>query len=469
MNQRPGLWRLKTNERRFILLAGDLLVTFLAMAIALLLWASKDWLNLSFEFFRTRVPGWFVFLPIIWIILMVELYDLRRANRFSEIIKSITFAAIISVGLYLIVFFLSEPNSLPRLAVAYFIIICSLLTLLWRLAFARVFTTPLFMRRILIIGAGRAGRALAEVYSSANPKPFYAVGMIDDDPSKIGSFIGGIPVLANGDAILKVVEQQKVTDLVYAISGEMRYEIFQTVLRAEEAGIEVHTMPAIYEELLNRIPIRLLNSDWLLRSFLDEAHMGDFYEIAKRLMDIIGALIGMVFFAILLPFVSLLIMIDSGFPIFYSQTRSGRNGRTFNVIKFRTMIQDAEKDGKPQLTVEKDERITRVGQFLRKSHLDEFPQFINVLKGDMSLVGPRAERPEIINDLQEKIPFYRARLLVRPGLAGWAQINQRYAVSLEDMAVKLEYDLYYIKHRNLIMDMSIILRTLGAVIGLRGQ
>jgi lipopolysaccharide/colanic/teichoic acid biosynthesis glycosyltransferase len=133
------------------------------------------------------------------------------------------------------------------------------------------------------------------------------------------------------------------------------------------------------------------------------------------------------------------------------------------------MIRDAEKDGKPQLTVEKDERITRVGQFLRKSHLDEFPQFINVLKGDMSLVGPRAERPEIINDLQQKIPFYRARLLVRPGLAGWAQINQRYAVSIEDMAIKLEYDLYYIKHRNLIMDMSIILRTLGAVIGLRGQ
>jgi lipopolysaccharide/colanic/teichoic acid biosynthesis glycosyltransferase len=129
------------------------------------------------------------------------------------------------------------------------------------------------------------------------------------------------------------------------------------------------------------------------------------------------------------------------------------------------MIQDAEKDGQPRLTAENDERITRLGNFLRKTHLDEFPQFINILRGDMSLVGPRAERPEIINDLQQKIPFYRARLLVRPGLTGWAQINQRYAASLEDMVVKLEYDLYYIKHRNLILDISIILRTFG----LKGQ
>ncbi|HQP08099.1 MAG TPA: sugar transferase [Anaerolineaceae bacterium] len=465
MNQHPGLWRLNRSEQRSILIAGDLFFAYLGMAVSLVLWASRDWLNISFEFFRTRVPGWFLLLPLLWVLLMVELYDLRRASHRREIFKGVAVAAGVSVILYLLVFFLSEPNSLPRLVIAYFIVFCTLLTLLWRLAFARLFSTPIFMRRMLIVGAGRAGSTLAEVYARANPKPFLVVGLVDDDPLKQGTLVAGMPVLSSIDSLLEVIDTQRVTDLVFAISGDMRPEIVETVLKAEEAGIEVHTMPAVYEEMQGRIPVQLLNSDWLLRSFLDEAHMGDFYEFAKRLIDILGALAGLAFFILTYPIISLAILVDSGSPIMYRQVRSGRNGRTYTIIKYRTMIQDAEKDGQPRLTTENDERITRLGNFLRKTHLDEFPQFINVIRGDMSLVGPRAERPEIINDLQRKIPFYRARLLVRPGLTGWAQINQRYAASLEDMIVKLEYDLYYIKHRNLIMDISIILRTFG----LRGQ
>lgn len=465
MNQHPGLWRLNRNEQRSILIAGDLFFAYLAMAVSLILWASRDWLNISFEFFRARMPGWFLLLPLLWVLLMVELYDLRRASHRREIFKGVAVASGVSIILYLLVFFLSEPNSLPRLVIAYFIIFCALLTLFWRLSFARLFSTPIFMRRMLIVGAGRAGSTLAEVYTKANPKPFLVVGLVDDDPLKHGAQIAGLPVLSNVDSLLEVIEALKVTDLVFAISGDIRPQIVETVLHAEEAGIEVHTMPVVYEELLGRIPVQLLNSDWLLRSFLDEAHMGDFYEFAKRLIDILGALAGLAFFVITYPIVSLAILVDSGLPIMYRQVRSGRNGKTYTIIKYRTMVQDAEKDGQPRLTAENDERITRLGNFLRKTHLDEFPQFINVIRGDMSLVGPRAERPEIINDLQQKIPFYRARLLVRPGLTGWAQINQRYAASMEDMVVKLEYDLYYVKHRNLIMDISIILRTFG----LRGQ
>ncbi len=469
MNQRSGLWRLKASEQRFILLLGDFIVAIIALVVSLLLWASQDWLNVSFEFFRARVSLWFFLLPFIWILLMVELYDLRRASHNREIVKGVAVAGGISLVLYLLVFFLSDPNSLPRLVVAYFIVSCSLLTMLWRFAFVRLFSTPLFMRRVLVIGAGRAGTRLVEIYANSNPKPFHIVGLIDDDPLKQGIFISEVPVLAKGDAILEVIEQQNVTDMVFAITGEMRPQLFETVLRAEEAGIEVRTMPLVYEELLNRVPVQLLNSDWLLRSFLDEAHMGDFYEFSKRLVDILGAFFGLIVLAISFPFVALAIALDSGLPILYKQTRSGKNGKTFHILKYRTMIKDAEVEGQPKLTAVHDERITRIGKLLRKSHLDEFPQFINVLRGDMSLVGPRAERPEIINDLQKKIPFYRARLLVRPGLAGWAQINQRYAASVDDMAVKLEYDLYYIKHRSLFMDISIILRTFGMVLGFRGQ
>ncbi len=146
-----------------------------------------------------------------------------------------------------------------------------------------------------------------------------------------------------------------------------------------------------------------------------------------------------------------------------------RNGRKFRIIKFRTMERDAEKEGEARMAEASDDRVTKVGWFLRKTHLDELPQFINVLRGEMSLVGPRAERPQLVQHFQKKIPFYRARLLVKPGLSGWAQVNFGYAGTVEETAVKLEYDLYYIEHRNLIMDFAIILRTLGAVLGFKGQ
>jgi lipopolysaccharide/colanic/teichoic acid biosynthesis glycosyltransferase len=139
------------------------------------------------------------------------------------------------------------------------------------------------------------------------------------------------------------------------------------------------------------------------------------------------------------------------------------------MLKFRTMQQDAEKDGKVQLTLENDRRITKVGNVMRKAHIDELPQFLNVLQGVMSLVGPRSERPEWISEFQKQIPFYRARLQVKPGITGWAQVNYSYYATVEEMAIKLEYDLYYIKHRNLVMDLIIILRTVGQVLRFRGR
>jgi len=173
--------------------------------------------------------------------------------------------------------------------------------------------------------------------------------------------------------------------------------------------------------------------------------------------------------AFIYPPVALAILLDSGFPIFYSQDRLGKNGQVYKIFKFRTMTQNAEEDGEARLASENDTRITRVGRFLRKSHLDEFPQFFNVLRGDMSLTGPRAEQVELVNVLQEEVPFYRARLLVKPGLTGWAQVNYGYAATVAQTIIKLEYDLYYIKHRNLWLDLTILFRTVGTVIGFRGQ
>jgi lipopolysaccharide/colanic/teichoic acid biosynthesis glycosyltransferase len=193
------------------------------------------------------------------------------------------------------------------------------------------------------------------------------------------------------------------------------------------------------------------------------------YELFKRLMDIAGGLLGVTIFALTFPFTAIAIVLESGFPIFYSQERLGKGGRVFRIYKYRSMFQDAEADGEVKAATLNDPRITRVGNFLRRSRLDEMPQFLSVLTGEMSLVGPRAERPQLVASFQKKIPFYRARLLVKPGLTGWAQINYGYVVSVTETVIKIEYDLYYIKHRTIAMDFNIVLRTIGTVLRRTGR
>jgi exopolysaccharide biosynthesis polyprenyl glycosylphosphotransferase len=339
----------------------------------------------------------------------------------------------------------------------------------WRFTYISIFTQPDFLRRVLIVGAGRGGSTLAKIAREMWPHPFYIIGFIDDDPAKLGNLVEGFPVLGGSDQLLEILERENISDVIFAISNEMRPELFQTLLQAEESGVEITTMPIVYEQLMGRVPISLLQSDWILRSFFDQAHANSLYEMFKRVIDILGGLVGSVVYLISYPFIAGLILLDTGRPVLYRQTRLGQNGHEYEIIKFRTMGQDSEKNGTPQVTVENDMRITRIGKLLRKSHLDEIPQFINVLRGDMSLVGPRAERAVLVNNLQRQVPFYRARLLVKPGITGWAQVNFGYAATVEDTIIKLEYDLYYIKHRTVMLDLVILLRTVGTVVGFKGQ
>jgi exopolysaccharide biosynthesis polyprenyl glycosylphosphotransferase len=319
------------------------------------------------------------------------------------------------------------------------------------------------------VGAGETGGALLKVVKDQQPLPFYLVGLIDDDPKKIGKEVMGYQVLGSIECLLEAIEQENISELIVAISGRMLPGTFQALLEAQERGVQITRMPVAYEELLDRVPVHHLEADWILRSFVDEARVGTFYGIAKRSLDILGGLVGLIILAFIGPFISLAIFLESGRPIVFAQTRAGRGGAPFKILKFRTMKKDAESEGKPQLTKENDERVTLMGRFLRKTHLDEWLQFINVLRGEMSMVGPRPERPEWVDHFQKQIPFYRGRLLVKPGIAGWAQIHFGYASTIEEMVMKLEYDLYYIKHRNLWIDIVIMIRSIMAVIGFRGR
>lgn len=460
-------WRMSSGERRLLLIFGDLIFATAANFLALYLWAQFDWFGFSLEFLRNRA-GWFLFMPVIWLLLMVNNYDVIRASSWRETLRGVLFSALWGIFAYLLVYFTSEPGSLPRRAILYFLILVILATLLWRWIYVRVFTAPDFMRRVLIVGAADSGRTMLNVYNSLTPPPFNLIGFIDDDPSKMNEQVGEYEVIGDSRSLMENIQENDITDLIVAILGPMEGEMFQALLDAQEQGVVILRMPVAYEQLLGRLPINHLESDWVLRSFVDEVHTSPLYSISKRLIDIAGGVVGCAMFLLIFPWVATAILLETGRPVLFTQARLGKGGRHYNVLKFRTMIQDAEADGEAHWAEEGDPRATSVGKFLRKAHLDEFPQFWNVLKGEMSLVGPRPERPELVIDLQKHIPFYRSRLLTKPGITGWAQVNYGKGASVEGSAEKLEYDLYYIKHQNLMLDLWIILKTVGSILRFQG-
>lgn len=460
--------QLRTAERRMLLIVGDFIIAIIATMVALALWSELDYLALSEEFVRARAT-WFVLLPIIWLFLMINLYDLRRAASWSETLRGVLVAAGIGTMMYLSVyFFRTEAGSLPRRGPLYFLIVVVVTTLAWRWIYVKVFTSLQFLRRVLIVGAGTSGSALVELLQGLESSPFYIVGLIDDDVEKQGKEIHGIKVLGGSAQLEQIIIEGEVSDIIVAILGPMNGEMFQALLDAQERWVEIIRMPVLYEELLGRVPIHHLESDWLLRSFVDEVRVSGLYLVGKRFIDILGGLVGTLILLLILPLVSIAILVESGRPIIFTQTRLGKGGKPYELIKFRTMGQDAEPDGIAQWAFRGDPRMTKVGLILRKLHVDEFPQFINVFLGNMSLVGPRPERPELVEQLEKEIPFYRARLLVKPGIGGWAQVNFGKGGSIEGSAEKLEFDLYYIKHRSMMLDLWVIFRSIGTAIVFQG-
>jgi exopolysaccharide biosynthesis polyprenyl glycosylphosphotransferase len=466
-------WQLRLGERKVLLVFGDFIMALLALVISLYWWDQRmRFIDLNLDFMQKQGYLWFYFLPIIWLLLLFDLYDFKKAISWQKTIRSIFFAGLLGLALYAIIYVYqvgSPETLLPRLGVVIFLASACVLTLLWRLFFIRLFTSTEFLRRFLLVGGGRSGQELLKVIQSIHPAPFIVEGIIDDDPQKREMAIQNVSVIGTCHDLIQIIRDKKITDIVVAITSQMQGGMFEALLEAQERGVTISRMPVVYEELAGRVPIQLLETDWILRSFVDKARLSGFSEIIKRLMDIAGGFVGSLIFVVLIPFIGLAIVLDDGWPVFYSQVRSGQGAQPYKIIKFRTMRRDAEADGRPKWAKEDDERATRVGKFLRKTHLDELPQFWNVLRGDMSLVGPRAERPELVDYFQQYVPFYRARLLVRPGITGWAQVNYGYASTVEETTLKLEYDLYYILNRSIILDLLIILRTPTTMFGFHGR
>jgi FlaA1/EpsC-like NDP-sugar epimerase len=274
---------------------------------------------------------WFYLLPIIWLLLLIELYDPHVAGSGRRTTRGIALAAFLGLVAYSLVFIVREDTNLPRVGVGAFLLLASFLTLLWRMIFIRLYKTTGQRRRVLLIGAGKAGQTLAELYNSLGTRSFNLIGYVDDDRAKVGKTICDLRVLGSSTHLLTLIDVHHISDLVIAINGEIQGATFQSILDAQEKGVEVTRMPILYEEMTGRVPIHHLESDWIIRSFVDGLHVSGFYELTKRLLDIFGGIVGLLIFAITSPFLSLAVALDSGFPVFYSQPRLGMGGWVFKI------------------------------------------------------------------------------------------------------------------------------------------
>ena len=463
-------WPLQISERKNLLAIGDMVLVNGAVLLAMRIWTLRDpRLSFSLEFILSQAH-WFIILTALWLLSasLNDFYNLRlSANLRSAWLVLFKITALVFL-IYVAIYFLSPRQLLPRGIVLYHSAATLVLVGIWRTIYGVLFGRAFFRRRAVVIGAGQAGRIMVQAIEENLPSEYQLVGYIDDDPAKQRQVIEGIPVIGSRRDLLSLVKEEDISEIVLAITHTVHGELIQAIMDCQEQGVQTTLMPLLYEEITGRVPVEHVGDDWSLVLPLDHAAIGSFWPFVKRTMDIFISGIGLIVLALLFPILALAIYVDSPGPIFYTQERVGKGGRIFQVIKFRSMIPNAEESG-AVWAEENDPRATRVGRFLRRTMMDELPQLINVARGEMSIVGPRPERPIFADQLAEQIPFYRARHAVRPGMAGWALVNYGYSSSVRDALVKLQYDLYYVKHQSIYLDLLILAKTIGAMISFKGR
>lgn len=426
-----------------LLVTGDIAALYLALWATLVVEYGND---LNAEIWREHLIPFSVLYGL-WLIIfyIFGLYDARLAKNnmsfYTALLKSLGAGTIIGVFFFYLTPFVSiAPKTNFLLTLIFVFIIFSA----WRQFFNKIVQYPLFLENIIIIGNDEESRKLAE--------------LVDNNP-QLGYITHSI-VSAEDEHIKNIINKDKSISTVVVGVNLNEYPELKKALYAEIPRLKFLYLPGFYEKCTQKIPLSQIDETW----FMENLREGDrkLYEILKRGEDIFFGVIVAILFFILFPLIAFLIKWESKGPIFYRQERVGKNKKVFNVVKYRSMVENAERF--QALWAQKnDDRITRVGKFLRKTYLDELPQFINILKGDMAIVGPRPERPEFVEQLQEEIPFYNIRHIVKPGLTGWAQIKYKYGNSNEGALEKLQYELYYIKNRSLLMDIKIILKTINKI------
>lgn len=361
------------------------------------------------------------------------------------------------------------PVLRPRISETLLILSLVLPIALVRVVLSTVLSSAPLRRRVVVVGANQDGFEMVEAMRRYDGKTYDFLGYFDDVPNGERDDAPIMPERVQPTSDLLAMNDLYGIDQVVLANPLQTGPLLHTISRLHEQGAQITPMFAMYQDLTGRVPVSHLGDDWYVALPANVKKTTRTYQMIKRGMDMILAFVMLLATAPILPFVMLAIKLDSPGPIFFKQTRVGRGGKLFKIVKFRSMRQDAEAGSGAVWATNGDPRITRIGRFLRKSRLDEIPQLWNIVVGDMSFVGPRPERPEFDEQLEREIPFYRARRAVRPGLTGWAQVQYRYGNTIADALRKVEYDLYYIKNESLYLDLLILLRTVAVVLKLGGN
>lgn len=448
------------SKRLILLILGDLLIIHgsLFLSAIIRLGSTGGW-----EYIKGN-PLSFILTGLIFIFtfFFAELYDIRKDFKAIGNVMAVAFASITALVITTFLFYLNWSLRIGRGVFIIHGILIILFVIGWRVLYNYLLDQPIFNKNVLIIGAGWAGKTILQEINTSKKSGFRVVGFIDDNPSIQGKVIEGFPVLGNRHAVYNIVQQNDITTIIVAITHEKHAELIKILINCSWSGIDIIDMPAMYEQLTGKIPFKHINDMWMLHTVISKPKL--YGKFIKPLLEIFTAFI---LFLLLTPpmiGIALLIKFGSRGRIFYTQERVGKDGKIFTILKFRTMIENAELHTGAVYTSDNDPRITRVGRFLRKLRLDEIPQLLNVIKGEMSLIGPRPERDIFIKEFEQKIPFYTQRLAVRPGLTGWAQVKYPYASSMQQTEEKLQYDLYYIKNMSFILDLAVLLKTIKVVI-----
>ena len=457
-------------RRHLLLLAGDILCIALALYLAAVLRLtvfSARSIREPFDYLWSR-PAVLAFVTFAYLLAFyfTDLYSLTKLSRRENFVRPMA-AAHAGAFLALAMIFFYTPETYGRAMTAMQTALLFGLMWAWRRLFLWLIGVLKQPARVMIIGAGGGGTQTLQALRSAVSQDYQVVGFVDDDPEKAGMEIGGVRVLGSSADLDVLIRKHRIDQLVLAITRQKKPELVRKLVHLSQNGVYLTDALQLYERLTGRIPAYELTDMWFLTGSLGNTRF--FQRRVKRLLDILMATFGLVAGAIPAALAAIAIKSTSRGPVLFKQGRVGRLGRPFHIIKLRTMVDDAEAETGAVMASENDPRVTRVGRFLRRTRIDEIPQLWNVLKGDMSMVGPRPEREVFVERFQEEIPFYRERLAVQPGLTGWSQVKHPYAASVHETAAKLEYDLYYVKNMSFGLDLLILAMTVKTIVSGGGR
>jgi exopolysaccharide biosynthesis polyprenyl glycosylphosphotransferase len=398
-----------------------------------------------------------------------EMYNLQVASNHFQVLRSVILTTSTTVIFYLLtpIFSPQLPKNRWQLIVFYVTIFTALYA--WRMIYVRFLASHRFVQNAVLICDREQVQELVLGLESVDPH-YKIIGYVNSDFYSKTEFEYQYVKHVKRDDLKTFVSENGISEIVVACqkTDGITPELYQQLLHLLESGKSIREYTQVYESKTQRIPVQYISRDFYRFFPFSRSNQNKFYIYFIRLFEIIFSLIGLGLGLVLIPLIVLCNVFWNKGKLLYTQKRVGKDGVVFKIIKFRTMVKNAEKSG-AVFAKANDTRVTKFGKFLRKTRIDEIPQFINILKGQMAVIGPRPERPVFVKEIAQIMPFYETRHIIKPGLTGWAQVNYSYGEKLEDSLVKLQYDLYYIKHRSIYLDLNIAFKTISTVLFYRGQ